>query len=117
MCRTFKTGKVEKMKRKLTKSRSNVVITGTLAGIAEYLNIDPTIVRVLFVFISLMGMGSPVLLYIIMAVVIPSADKTSNRGGYGHDNHYYNSNKYEKSSKSSSRKEAERVDEDDWSDF
>lgn len=105
------------MKKRLTKSRSNVVITGTLAGVAEYLNIDPTIVRVLFVFVSLMGMGSPIVLYIIMALVIPSADKTSNQRGYGNDNHYYNSNKYEKSSKSSSRKEAERVDDEDWSDF
>lgn len=117
MSSTLKTGKVEKMKKRLTKSRSNIVITGTLAGIAEYLNVDPTIVRVLFVFISLMGMGSPILLYIIMMLVIPAADKSNDRRSYGNDNHYYNSNKYDNRSKSSSRKEAERVDEDDWSDF
>lgn len=105
------------MKKRLTKSRSNIVISGTLGGVAEYLNVDPTIVRVLFVFISLMGAGSPILLYIIMMLVIPSADKANNRRGYGNDNTYYNSNRYEQRSKSSSRKEAERVDEDDWSDF
>ena len=45
------------MKRKLTKSKTNVVLTGTLAGIADYIKVDPTIVRILFVFISLMGKG------------------------------------------------------------
>lgn len=41
------------MNKKLTKSANNVVITGTLGGLAEYLRIDPTIVRVIYVFLSL----------------------------------------------------------------
>ncbi|MHC5268120.1 PspC domain-containing protein [Enterococcus sp. LJL98] len=105
------------MQRKLTKSKTNVVFTGTLAGIAEYLNIDPTIIRIIYVFISLVGVGSPIILYIIMAVLIPSGK--NNPSSYGHDNRYYRGNQYqqEKNRKTSSRKEAEKVDEDDWSDF
>ena len=38
------------MQKRLQKSRTNVVLTGTLAGIAEYFGIDPTIVRVIYVF-------------------------------------------------------------------
>ena len=95
------------------------MITGTLAGVADYLNIDPTIVRVVFVFISLMGMGSPILFYIVMALIIPSADKSGDyNAGYGNDNTYYQSNHRNNSRPTNAtRKEAERVDEDDWSDF
>ena len=45
------------MKKRLTKSKDNVVLTGSLAGIAEYFNIDPTIVRIFYVAISFMGFG------------------------------------------------------------
>lgn len=103
------------MQRKLTKSKTNVVFTGTLAGIAEYINVDPTIVRIIFVFISLMGMGSPIVLYIIMAILIPAPK--NDQSSYGHDNRYYRGNQQQGNKKPSSRKEAEKVDEDDWSDF
>ncbi|GAA3026525.1 PspC domain-containing protein [Tetragenococcus solitarius] len=93
------------MNKKLTKSRSNVVLTGTLAGIAEYFNVDPTIVRIIYVFITLVGIGSPVFLYIVMALIIPT-DHSKRANGY-----------YRKSNSKQQRKEAEKVDEDDWSDF
>ena len=103
------------MQRKLTKSKTNVVLTGTLAGIADYIKVDPTIVRILFVFISLMGMGSPILLYILLAIIIPSPKMTQQFDG--HDNPYYRGNQSQGNKKTTSRKEAEKVDEDDWSDF
>lgn len=103
------------MQKKLTKSKTNVVFTGTLAGIAEYLNIDPTIIRIIYVFISLIGAGSPIILYIILAVLIPSGK--NNTSSYGHDNRYYRGNQQQGNRKSSSRREAEKIDEDDWSDF
>ena len=54
------------MNKKLTKSANNVVITGTLGGLAEYLRIDPTIVRVIYVFLSLVTAAFPgITLYII----------------------------------------------------
>jgi len=94
------------MKRKLTKSNRNIVLTGTLAGIAEYFGIDPTIVRIIYVFITLAGIGSPIILYFIMAMVIPSS--RSNYSGRPYGNHAQSKRQ---------RKEAEKVDEDDWSDF
>ncbi len=63
------------MKKKLTKSNNNIVLTGTLAGIAEYLGIDPTVVRVIYVILSLVAFGSPIILYILLALIIPSARK------------------------------------------
>ena len=51
------------MKKRMTKSQTNRMITGTIAGIAEYFGIDPTIARVIFVFISIVLVGAPVFLY------------------------------------------------------
>lgn len=104
------------MKKRLTKSSSNVVFTGTLAGIAEYFGIDPTVVRVIYVFLSLGLLGSPVLLYILLAVLIPSGGK-ANR--YGHNNPYYQNNQYyaDRKQEKKERKNAEKINDDDWSDF
>lgn len=104
------------MRKKLTKSKNNVVLTGTLAGIAEYFSIDPTIVRIIYVFLSLTFLGAPVLFYVVLAVLIP-ADKSRNTSDYGHQNRYYQNNNYKRQANSRPRKEAEKVEEDDWSDF
>lgn len=59
--------------KKLTKSRNDRMLTGTLAGIAEYLEVDPTVVRIIYVVLSALGMGSPILIYILLALCIPEA--------------------------------------------
>ena len=46
------------------------MIDGVCAGIAEYFNIDPTLVRIGLVLFSAMG-GAGILAYIIMAIVMP----------------------------------------------
>lgn len=56
--------------KKLYKSRDNRMISGVCAGIAEYFNMDPTIIRLAWGLFSLLG-GSGVLGYIIAAIVIP----------------------------------------------
>ncbi|WP_318767050.1 PspC domain-containing protein [Lactiplantibacillus carotarum] len=57
--------------KKLTKS-SNRVITGVLGGIAEYLGWNANVLRVLFVILTLASHGFGVLLYILLAAIIPS---------------------------------------------
>lgn len=105
------------MKKKLTKSNKNVVLTGTLAGIGEYIGIDPTVIRVLYVFLSLVAFGSPIILYILLALIIPSA--RSARTNYGYNNAYYEKNNYREQTREQTkkRKEAEKIDDDEWSDF
>jgi phage shock protein C len=56
---------------KLYRSETNRMLAGVCGGLAQYLNIDVTLVRLFFVLLTL-AVGSGVLLYIIMAVVIPS---------------------------------------------
>ena len=58
------------MEKRLYKSNQNKMIDGVCAGIAEYFNIDPTLVRLGVVVLCCMG-GSGILAYIIAAVVIP----------------------------------------------
>jgi phage shock protein C len=56
--------------RRLERSRTNRVLGGVCGGVANYVNMDPTLVRVLTVVISLFT-GVPIILYIIALFVIP----------------------------------------------
>ncbi|HET7142437.1 MAG TPA: PspC domain-containing protein [Anaerolineales bacterium] len=57
--------------RTLYRSKSNRMIAGVCAGLAEYLNVDPTVVRLLFVLGFFTMHGGLVIAYIIMAIVTP----------------------------------------------
>lgn len=60
------------MSGKLKKSSHNKMIAGVCGGIAEYFDIDPTLVRVAYVVLSLLSTGFPgLLIYIILAFVMP----------------------------------------------
>lgn len=56
--------------KRLYRSRSSRMLMGVCGGIGEYFNIDPTLVRLLVVFLTFAG-GSGLLAYIIAAIVVP----------------------------------------------
>ncbi|MCP1376067.1 PspC domain-containing protein [Dyella lutea] len=58
--------------KRLTRSRTNRSIAGVCGGIAEYYGWDPTIVRVAWIVLTLLG-GSGILLYLIFWLVMPDA--------------------------------------------
>ena len=61
-------------KKKLYKSRKNKMIGGVCGGLAEYLNMDPTVVRIIAGVLCLVrGLG--VLIYLIMCIVMPYNDE------------------------------------------
>lgn len=62
------------MTKKLYKS-DNKMVCGVCAGIAEYFNIDPTLVRLLTVFFMFAGVGSGLIAYIVAAVIIPDRSR------------------------------------------
>ncbi len=69
------------MSKKLYRSKTDRVIFGVCGGIAEYFEIDSTIVRVITVALLLVGTGI-VWLYIILAIIIPenpSKQKSKNK--------------------------------------
>ncbi|QII82226.1 PspC domain-containing protein [Jeotgalibaca arthritidis] len=92
--------------KKLTKSATDRQVSGVLGGIAEYFGIDSTIIRIIFVIFAFAGVGSPVFLYILLAILLPEPERPrSNRrpNAYGNE-----------------RKEAKPIQKDedeDWSDF
>ncbi len=77
------------MEKKLYRSR-NKVISGVCGGIAEYFFIDPTLIRLLWVAVALLG-GTGVIAYIICAVVIP---ENPNHNSLKKDDKYYVDTKY-----------------------
>jgi phage shock protein C len=56
--------------KRLYRSRKERMIGGVCGGIGEYFNIDPTLVRLLFVVFALTG-GSGVLAYLVFLIVVP----------------------------------------------
>lgn len=58
------------MERRLYRSRNQRMLAGVCGGIAEYLNVDPTLIRLLWVIFCFMA-GSGILAYIVAAIIIP----------------------------------------------
>jgi phage shock protein C len=67
-----------RMTRPLYLSRRNRKIAGVCGGIAEWLGWDPTVVRVLFILVSVLSAAFPgILVYAILWLVVPRAPKES----------------------------------------
>ena len=61
--------------KKLRRS-NNKMIAGICSGIAEYLGLDPTVVRVVYAALTIFSAGFPgLLLYIILAILMPEAER------------------------------------------
>jgi phage shock protein C len=65
---------IESTKR-LHRSKQNAMFAGVAVGLAEYFNVDPTLVRLLFVALALTG-GHGLLLYLILWAILPVEDRT-----------------------------------------
>ena len=64
------------MNKRIYKNREKKMLCGVCAGLAEYFDIDPTLVRVLWAVISL-GYGIGLLAYIVCAIVFPDKSKVA----------------------------------------
>lgn len=60
----------EKVKR-LYRSGKDRIIAGVCGGIAEYFNVDPTVIRLLWVVLTLLSLGVGIIGYIIAWIIIP----------------------------------------------
>lgn len=56
--------------KRLYRSESNRMLCGVCAGIAEYFNLDPTLIHLAWALFCVLG-GSGVLAYILAAIIIP----------------------------------------------
>jgi len=58
------------MEKKLYRSRQYKVVAGICGGLADYFNVDPVIVRVIFI-VACFGWGASLLAYLILWIIVP----------------------------------------------
>jgi len=56
--------------RKLYRSRTNRQVAGVCGGLAQYFNIDATLIRVFFVVLAVLG-GSGLVIYLVLWIIVP----------------------------------------------
>jgi phage shock protein C len=56
---------------RLVRSSHDKMLLGVCGGLAQRFGIDSTLIRIIFVIASVLGFGSPILLYFILAFIIP----------------------------------------------
>jgi phage shock protein C len=68
----------EQKPRRLTRSNRNKMIAGVCGGLAEYLNVNPTVMRVLYVLASVMSVAFPgILAYIVLMFLMPPPEEVT----------------------------------------
>ncbi|GFH42566.1 hypothetical protein Hs30E_11170 [Lactococcus hodotermopsidis] len=95
------------------------MLSGVIGGIGEYLGLTPdviTIIRIIYAVITIGGIGSPILFYIIAAIIIPSAPRhvSQKKQDFSSYSQWSGNN----TSKTQTRKDVTPFDDDDdWSQF
>lgn len=106
---------------RLTRSRDDVVVAGVLAGLADYFNLDPTLLRIIFVILVFVGVGTIIPIYIAAMIIIPKEpynsprrrDKVRQKRENLRKNRKFN----KKENKENTSSKSNPIEEDDWSDF
>jgi phage shock protein C len=60
--------------RKLYRSQTQRMIAGVCGGLAEYFNVDATLMRVLFIILAVFG-GSGLVIYAVMWIIVPDISR------------------------------------------
>ncbi|MFA4875805.1 MAG: PspC domain-containing protein [Methanoregula sp.] len=61
--------------KQLTRPVNGRILAGVCAGIGEHLDVDPTVVRLIWAALTILSLGTGILVYIIAWVLIPEAPK------------------------------------------
>ncbi len=59
------------VKKKLYRSKKERMIGGVCGGIGEFLEIDPTVIRVIWAFLTILSIGVGIIAYILAWIIIP----------------------------------------------
>lgn len=61
--------------KRLRRSNKNKMIAGVCGGLAEYFDMDPTLMRVLYILASILSTAFPgLLVYLVMWVIVPKSE-------------------------------------------
>lgn len=70
--------------KKLRRSRKNKMIAGVVGGLAEYFDLDITVLRIVYVLVSLFSAAFPgIIVYLILWVIMPLDDNDTRTVGAG----------------------------------
>lgn len=72
--------------KRLKKSRTNSVIFGVCGGIGEYFNIDPLVVRIIWVLLLIPSFTSSAVIYLVCSFIMPEDDNIINQDEVEQDN-------------------------------
>src|SRR5690606_31353215 len=64
--------------KRLFRDTENASLGGVASGLAHYFNLDVTLVRILFILLTILG-GSGILIYLILLVAVPEAKTTTDK--------------------------------------
>ena len=72
--------------KKLYRSTNNKMLSGVCADFADFIGVDPTIVRVIYALVSFFTGGFPgVIIYIMLAIIIPEDNGMIDTDATNHD--------------------------------
>jgi len=63
----------------LYRSKNNRILGGVCAGLGEHLDVDPTVIRLIWAVVSVLSIGTGIIIYILAWIIIPEED-TSGAG-------------------------------------
>ncbi len=56
---------------KLVRAEDDKMVFGVCGGLARYFDIDSSLLRIIFAIFTILGIGSPILIYLVMAAILP----------------------------------------------
>jgi phage shock protein C len=60
--------------KQLFRSKKNRILGGVCAGLGEHLDVDPTVIRLIWAVVSILSIGTGILIYILAWIIIPEED-------------------------------------------
>ena len=71
--------------KRLTRPKSDRMFLGVAVGLANYLDIDPVLVRLFFVIIGLASFGQAMLVYLLLAILMPEESTAAKANPFDED--------------------------------
>jgi phage shock protein C len=69
--------------KRLTRTKKNRIIAGVCGGIGEYLDVDPTVIRVIWVILTIISVGAGIIAYGAAWLIIPPEEESITESGTG----------------------------------
>ncbi len=61
--------------KKLYRSKKNKILGGVCGGLGEYFNVDPTIVRLLWIIFTVLSFAAGLIIYLLAWIIIPEKSR------------------------------------------